>query len=90
MTVIQFAHIALFLVQFGFFLFQFASFARGEFAALDAIGDAILLVFFPLINRGRLGCRGAVSGLSRRRQNEPRHCSGQDEAFVSHIHIVLP
>src|SRR6185312_7887455 len=59
-TVVQFAHVVLFLIQLRFLLFQMLGFARGKFAALDSVGDAVLLVFLALVDGGRRGCRGAA------------------------------
>src|SRR5579864_2323585 len=51
LAVVQFAHVALFLVQAGFLPLQIGSFTGGKLAALHAIGDAVLLILFAVLNR---------------------------------------
>lgn len=48
LAVIHLAHVALFLVQRMFFLLQVAGFVLRELAALHALMNPILLIFFPL------------------------------------------
>jgi hypothetical protein len=50
------AHASLFFVDAGFLMFESAGFAGGELAALDALSDAVLLVFLALVD----GWRGVV------------------------------
>ena len=88
MTVVQFAHVPLFVIQLGFLLFQMLGFARGQFATLDPVGDAILLIFLALVDGGRRGCRRAV--LRRYRQHQTRHYGGQNKTLILHCHGVSP
>src|SRR5437660_1452920 len=69
LAVIELAHVALFLVDRGFFLFQVRGFTGGQFPALHAVSDAVLLVFFAVLN-ALAGCwrRGrCILGHKRKR-----------------------
>src|SRR5579871_1050530 len=43
------AHAVFFLVQRGFFRFQIGRFSGGQLAAVNALGDAVLLIFLALV-----------------------------------------
>ena len=55
LATIVLTHIMRFAVDSSFFSFQVGSFAGCELAALNSIGNAILLVLFALLDRGWLG-----------------------------------
>jgi hypothetical protein len=81
MTVVQLAHVALFLVEFRFFLFQFSGFARSELTALNAVRNAILLVLFPLVDGGQRGLGTCIAGLGHRRQHQSRNRPTKKNGF---------
>src|ERR1700690_702347 len=45
MAIVQLAHVAFFVVDLGFLGLEMYGFARSQLAALDAVGNAVLLVF---------------------------------------------
>ena len=50
MAVVLGAHAALFLVDAGLLMLEMGGFAGGELAALDALGDAVLLIVLALVD----------------------------------------
>ena len=61
-AVVLCAHAFFFFVYAGFLMFEVAGFAGGELAALDALSDAVLLVFLALVDSGRWGGGGGGLG----------------------------
>lgn len=51
MAIVCATHVPLFVVDRALLAFESASFAGGQPPALDALGDAILLIHFSLLNR---------------------------------------
>ena len=64
------AHTALFPVDTGFLVFQARGLARGQLAALDAVGNAILLIDLALVD---------VIVVCARRRCLGKHCRRRDE-----------
>ena len=58
MSIVELAHVMLFVIYSGFLLFKIVSLAGGELAAFYAIANAVLLVFLALIDGGRRIGRG--------------------------------
>jgi len=85
LAVVEFAHVALFLVDGGFFLLEVGGFAGSELSALDALSDAVLLVFFAFLDR--LSRNGRVLGHNRQRENCKR-CT-QKRNLEGALHGVL-
>jgi hypothetical protein len=48
-SIIQLAHVALFLVDTGFFLFQIHGLTSRELSTFNTVGDAVLLVFLAVL-----------------------------------------
>src|SRR5271167_33662 len=84
-AVVQFAHVALFLVHGRFFLLQVRGLAGSQFAALHAVGDAVLLVLFAVLNAFAGYRRGRGGGLREDWQRESRQGrahQGQSECVL--------
>ena len=86
MTIVEFAQVALFLVQFRFLFFQSAGFSSRELTVLNTVRNAVLLILFALVDGGRLaGCAGR--GLRRGRQNHACNCHCQENASRLHSDV---
>src|SRR5579864_7491329 len=78
LAVIELAHVALFLVDRGFLLFQVGGFTSGQFPALHAVSDTVLLVLFSVLNAlagyRRRGCCSWISLRWILVRNSHLHC----------------
>ena len=78
--VIIFTHVGLFSVQAGFFSFQARGFTSGEFAALNHVRAALLLIFLARLDRGTFGrFRSPRIGALRGDGRGQRSQSGREE-----------
>lgn len=64
-------HASLFLIDAGFLMLEVAGFAGGELAALDALSDAVLLIFLALVDGWRWGgCSWGLGEDGHRREDQ--------------------
>src|SRR5271165_4444946 len=90
LAVVERAHVLFFVVQVGLFLFEVGGLASRKFAALYAVGNAVLLVFFALVDGLAGHGRGRVGALGHNRQRENRKRCTQKRNLDRAFHRISP
>lgn len=81
MTVIRFPHLPLLVIDASLLAFQLRRFVRRQMAALGALRDSRLLIFFPLMDR--------LGENARRAEHQQRRAADQSSSYVHGVFLSL-